>query len=159
MAKIKYDINLMKFISLFESITRAKVKDCFEEGEKLVFVVYPNEMGKAIGKQEVNVKKLSGILKKQLKIVEFDDSHFDVVYTMAVLMHIHPDSEFIFKEITRITKDRLIVIEDEKCISPRHFPRNYKSVFENLGMRQIYFNDKVPGSSGFCRIFIHSNFI
>ncbi|MBU0615535.1 MAG: NusA-like transcription termination signal-binding factor [Nanoarchaeota archaeon] len=73
MAKIKYDINLMKYISLFESITQAKVKDCFEEGEKLVFIVYPNEMGKAIGKNGVNVKRMVNMLNKQLKIVEFDD--------------------------------------------------------------------------------------
>jgi len=65
------------------------------------------------------------------------DGEFDVVFTMAVLEHIHTDSEWVFPEIVRITKDLLITIEDEQTPSWRHFPRNYKTVFEPLGMKQI----------------------
>ena len=50
MIKIKYDINLMKFISLFESITKTDVKDCFEIGGKLVFIVKEGNIGRALGK-------------------------------------------------------------------------------------------------------------
>ncbi|MFH2027965.1 MAG: NusA-like transcription termination signal-binding factor [Nanoarchaeota archaeon] len=70
MNRIKYDLNLMKFISLFESLTNAKVKDCIDS-EQLIFVVEENEIGKAIGKHGVNVKKMIGILKRPIKIVEF----------------------------------------------------------------------------------------
>lgn len=70
-------------------------------------------------------------------IGDFKDSEFDVVFTMAVLEHIHTDSAWIFREIMRITKDSLVTIEDEHGISWRHFPRNYKKVFEPLGMKQI----------------------
>ena len=89
-------------------------------------------------------------------IIKFRDCEFDVVFTMAVLMHIHPDSEFIFDDMVRITKKRLIVIEDEECISSRHFPRNYKKVFERLKMTQIFSETNVPGSSGVCRVFRHT---
>lgn len=67
----------------------------------------------------------------------FPNNGFDVVFTMAVLQHIHPDSEFIFPEIARITGRCLITIEDEGHVSWRHFPRNYKRVFQACGMRQI----------------------
>ena len=70
-------------------------------------------------------------------IRKLGDDIFDVVFTMAVLEHIPYDSEFIFKEIVRITSKYLITIEDEKCISKRHFPRNYTRVFEPLGMQEI----------------------
>ena len=70
-------------------------------------------------------------------IREFRDCEFDIVFTMAVLEHIHTDSEWVFPEIVRITKDFLIIIEDERCISWRHFPRNYKKVFEPIGIKQI----------------------
>ncbi len=70
-------------------------------------------------------------------IKEFKDGEFDVVFTMAVLEHIHTDSEWTFPEMMRITKDFLITIEDELGFSWRHFPRNYKKVFESLGMKQI----------------------
>lgn len=70
-------------------------------------------------------------------IKTFSDCEFDVVFTMAVLEHIHTDSEWVFPEIARITNHCLITIEDEYCLSWRHFPRNYKNVFEPLGMKQI----------------------
>ena len=83
-------------------------------------------------------------------IKNFKDNAFDVVFTMAVLEHIHPQSKFIFPEIVRITRKYLITIEDEHDVSWRHFPRNYKRIFESFAMRQIYqFNGRIgnlPGS-------------
>ena len=70
--KIKYDINLMKFISLFETLTRAKVKDCIE-GNILTFVVKQGEIAKAIGKKAVNIKRIEGVLKRKIRVVEFND--------------------------------------------------------------------------------------
>ena len=61
---------------------------------------------------------------------------FDVVFTMAVLQHIHPKSKFVFAEMVRITK-YLITIEDEHTRSWRHKPRDYGRVFSKLGMVQI----------------------
>jgi len=53
---------------------------------------------------------------------------YDVIFTMAVLEHIHTDSVWIFKEIQKRAKT-LITIEDEGGISWRHFSRNYKHIF------------------------------
>lgn len=82
----------------------------------------------------------------------------DLVFTMAVLEHIHHDSEWVFGEIARITKKTLITIEDEKHTSMRHFPRNYKKVFESLGLRQVYEHNcaDVPKLSAkfYARIFV-----
>jgi len=71
MSKIKYDINLMKYMQLFENLTRAKLKDCIAS-EQLIFIVEENEIGKAIGKKGSNVKRLEGLLNKKIKIVEFN---------------------------------------------------------------------------------------
>jgi len=90
-------------------------------------------------------------------IKNFKDCEFDIVFTMAVLEHIHKDSEWIFPEIVRITGKYLITIEDERELSWRHFPRNYKKAFESLGMKQIQeFNCReIDGlrSNFFARIF------
>jgi N utilization substance protein A len=72
MIKIKFDVNIMKFISLFETLTKAEVKDCFEIGERLVFVVKEGNIGKALGKGGSNIKKIEGMLKKKLRIIEFN---------------------------------------------------------------------------------------
>jgi len=90
-------------------------------------------------------------------VKEFEDGQFDVVFTMAVLEHIHKDSEWVFAEMARITKSLLVTIEDERGLSWRHFPRNYRKVFERLGMKQTaeFQCDGIEGLGvGFCaRIF------
>ncbi len=68
--KIKYDMNLMKFISLFESITRAAVDDAFQIDDTVYFIVREGEIGKAIGKKGTNYRRIEGILKKKIRLIE-----------------------------------------------------------------------------------------
>jgi len=67
------------------------------------------------------------------------DNNFNVVISFAVLMHLPFESNFIMKEITRITKDYLIIVEDERqlILGDRHFPRDYKDIFENMGFEEV----------------------
>ena len=73
MSKIKYDIALMQYMSLFEGITKSKIKDCISTEDFLIFIVNENEAAKAIGKKGVNVKRLQEMFKKKIKIVEFSN--------------------------------------------------------------------------------------
>lgn len=73
MNKISFDLDAMKSISMFESITRANVKDFIKKDDKLIFVVNPGEIGKAIGKKGSNIKKLEQKFRKKIKIIEFDE--------------------------------------------------------------------------------------
>ena len=66
------------------------------------------------------------------------DDSIDLVYSMAVLLHIHPDSEWIFAEMARICRKRLITVEYEGAPSYRIYSRNYKAVFETHGLREIW---------------------
>ena len=66
MSKIKFDIQSMKLMTLFESITRSHVKDMIIKEESLIFFVMPGEIGKAIGKKAVNIKTLERISKDLL---------------------------------------------------------------------------------------------
>ena len=63
----------MQYISLFESLTGAKVKDCIVNGT-IFFIVHENEMGKAIGKQGLNIKRVENTLKKKIRLVEFSNN-------------------------------------------------------------------------------------
>lgn len=64
--------------------------------------------------------------------------NFNITFSMAVLCHIHDVSiKSILQNSIRITKDFIITIEDEKTISDRHFPRNYKEEYEKLGIEQV----------------------
>lgn len=72
MEKIKYDSSSMQLISMFERMTSAKLKDAFEIDNLQVFVVKPGFIGKAVGKKGANVKKLADMLKKNIKIIEYN---------------------------------------------------------------------------------------
>jgi len=69
------------------------------------------------------------------------DGAFNIVFTMAVLEHIPKDSEWAFREMVRVAKDYLVTIEDERSSGWGHFRRNYRKVFERLGMEQVEFVD------------------
>lgn len=43
----------------------------------------------------------------------FDDGQFDAVYSIETLQHVHPDLDWIFPELARVTGDRLVTVENE----------------------------------------------
>jgi len=65
------------------------------------------------------------------------DASADVVFTMAVLLHIHPSSHEVLEHMVRIARRHLCVVEAENVLSAYIFPRNYKHVFERLGCVQV----------------------
>ena len=83
--KIKFDIDIMKFISLFEKITHVNAKDCFKQENKIVFIVNEGLAGKAVGKGGMNIKKLENLFKKKVKIVEYNPDLLEFVKNV-----IHP---------------------------------------------------------------------
>ncbi|GEM_PF-399776 len=72
MNKIVYDIQLIKIMSLFESITHVELKDCIKEDGNFVFIVNSNDIGKAVGARAKNVRALETALRARIKIVEFN---------------------------------------------------------------------------------------
>jgi len=71
--KIKYDNEVIKVMSLFNSITQARLKDYFVDVNGLpVFVVQQSEIGKAVGKKGANVRLLEDKLNRKIKIIEFN---------------------------------------------------------------------------------------
>jgi SAM-dependent methyltransferase len=69
--------------------------------------------------------------------IKNSSAKFDLIFVMAVLEHIHSDSEWIFPEVSKMSEHLIVTIEDEETVTPRHFPRNYRYIFENYGMRHI----------------------
>ncbi len=56
-------------IQLFEKITKISTRYTFVYNNILFFCVPKNQISKAIGKEAVNVKKISSIAKKRVKIL------------------------------------------------------------------------------------------
>jgi N utilization substance protein A len=82
--RAKFDVELLGLMKLFEDLTRARVKDCFYNREKLVFVVEPGELMKALGRDRGNVQRLEERLKRQIKIIEYSE---DMLTFIRNMMH------------------------------------------------------------------------
>lgn len=72
MNKQTYDVELIKTINLFENVTKARVKDALYMKELLTFIVFEGDMFKALGKNLENLKRMESMLKRKIKIVEFN---------------------------------------------------------------------------------------
>jgi transcription termination/antitermination protein NusA len=73
MPEITLDTESLGYIRLFEERTGARVKDCLAAEDKLVFLVMPGEVHKAVGPGGVLVDRLKGMLKKEIQVVEWSD--------------------------------------------------------------------------------------
>jgi N utilization substance protein A len=93
--KIVYDEETMKKMSLFENITRSKLKDFFDDPvqERLVFIVQPGQLWRALGKGSVNVKKLERAFNRKIKIVEYNDDLITFIKNMAHPLKVHDVTE------------------------------------------------------------------
>ncbi len=71
----------MRYITLFESLTGAVTRDCIIDAKlnRLIFIVKPGDMGLAIGKRGVNVKRLQKMLGKAIEVVEYAESPEDLI--------------------------------------------------------------------------------
>lgn len=76
----KYDLELIGYITTLENISGAKVKDAFiDKNGILVFIINQGEIAKAIGKKGINIKRLSMLLKKKVKLIEFNENVLEFI--------------------------------------------------------------------------------
>ncbi len=87
---------------------------------------------------------MQGTLEERLP--ELADDSFQTVFSMAVLEHLHFDSDWVFDHVARVARGLVVTIENEEDVSERTFPRDYRAVFEPLGLRQV---DEVRDPPGF----------
>jgi len=75
-SRIKLTGETMRLIALFENITGATANDCIidEEGDRIIFLAKPGEMGLAIGKGGKNINALRNMIGRPIEVVEFSDT-------------------------------------------------------------------------------------
>jgi|TARA_B100001971_G_C18170625_1_gene526895 N utilization substance protein A len=77
--KIIYDQKLIQYLTLFENMTRVKVKDVFLKGELVYYVVWKKDLAKAIGPKGMMIKKIENMVKRRLKVVAYSDNVIEFV--------------------------------------------------------------------------------
>jgi len=59
----------MRYLNLFRRITKIHTRFCFKYNEAIIFCVPQRLVSKAVGEEGKNVKQISRILRKRIKIV------------------------------------------------------------------------------------------
>jgi transcription termination/antitermination protein NusA len=55
------------------------ILDCYIEEDRLTFIVEKGHLGLALGKEARNLQRLKGMLKKEVKFLEFDEDQANFV--------------------------------------------------------------------------------
>lgn len=63
------DMQNIRHLNLFEKITKVNTRFCFKYNETIIFCVPKHLVSKAIGSNGKNVKQISTILRKKIKII------------------------------------------------------------------------------------------
>lgn len=63
----------LQLMAQFEELTGAGSRDCIvdDQNERLIFVINPGDMGRAIGKKGATIKSVSDTLGKRIEVVEY----------------------------------------------------------------------------------------
>ena len=79
-------------------------------------------------------------------VTDTEDRAFDAVFSVETLQHIHPDAEWVFDELARITGDSLLTVENEsgRAGTVNHvdedvplYYRDWNAVFTAHGLREV----------------------
>ncbi|GAA0532299.1 class I SAM-dependent methyltransferase [Halorubrum ejinorense] len=86
------------------------------------------------------------------RIESFDTGQFDAVYSVETLQHLHPDVEWVFAEIARVTDTVLVTAEIERPVQEPPDPdpdvnyvdddtplyyRDWSEIFTSLGLEEV----------------------
>ncbi len=140
--KIKFDSNVIKHISLFESMTHARVKDCFEDSQDtLVFIVEKGDIVKAIGKNGETAKKLKDLIKKKIKIVESSADIKEFIKSLILPLKadkIEQEGDLIYLKSNDVRTKGLLIgkaasnLRNYESIVQRYFPIKEIKVVDNV---------------------------
>ena len=65
------DMRFIRYLNLFEKVTRVRTKNCFMYNNTLIFVTPREMISRAIGENGQNVRRLSEIIGRKIKVISF----------------------------------------------------------------------------------------
>ncbi len=121
MGRIRINSEELKYMTLFEGMTGATIKDCIQEDESVAYVVKKGDMGLAIGKAGSNIERIKRALGKDVWVTEFSDDQNEFVKNLF--------------SPTRIRQIRVSNSENDKIITLEVSKKDTKKVIGHNGTR------------------------
>ena len=110
--RIKYDQEILGFITILSRLTSANIKDCFKEDNVFYCIVAQGDIGKAIGKQGSVIKTIKERVGGPVKIIEYnkDVTQFikNVVFPLKVSAIEQQDDVFVITPLDNKSRSLLI---------------------------------------------------
>ncbi len=97
------DMQDLRYLNLFSKVTRISTKYCFMYNNVVVFAVPKALISKALGKDVINLKKISNVLKKRVKVVAIPEGIKDARKLIEAIV-----SPVTFKDL-EITENEIIL--------------------------------------------------
>ncbi len=72
------DMQDLRYLNLFLNITGVRTRYCFKYNEIIFFCVPQNLISKTVGRDGRNVKQMSELLRKKIKIITYPRSSADI---------------------------------------------------------------------------------
>lgn len=99
-----YDVKAIQIRAIFESITRTTLKDCFENQGKMLFILMPGQIRKALGKENKNIKRIEQKIGQKIKLIEYSPNMLQFVTNIIFPLKVN-DISFDNQIITIKGKD------------------------------------------------------
>lgn len=125
------DMRFIRYLNLFEKITKVRTKDCFFYNNYVIFAVPRGMVSKAVGREGRNVRKISEIIKRRVKIVASPESINDAeefiskIVEPIVFRSLEIDSRDIVIGGGRQSKAALIGRNKVRLEEMQHIVREY----------------------------------
>ena len=68
----------MRYMNLFEKITGVSTRFCFKYNDFIVFIIPPQLVSRAIGENGRNIKRMSEVLGRKIKVVPSPNGNYDI---------------------------------------------------------------------------------
>jgi transcription antitermination factor NusA-like protein len=127
------DMKDMRYLNLFERITKVQTKYCFDYNNMLIFAVPRNLISRALGKDISNLRRLGEILKKRIKIVAIPEGEKDIRNFVEAIV-----SPVTFKDL-EVTPNEIILNAGPQSKAAL-IGRNKRRFLEMKGILKDFFN-------------------
>jgi len=129
------DMKLIRYLNLFEKITGVRTQHCFCYNQIIIFVVPKQLMAKALGEGGKNVRRLSEILEKKVKVIITASERENMEEFIEAIVY-----PVKFKNIG--IKDDVVIISAGMQSRAALIGRDKKRLDEMKDILQQYFNIK-----------------